>query len=60
MYEVIQVNGGMLGGHYAVIGKDGEIIGKEFGLDKRQANILSNDLRRAYRRGQEEKINIIR
>jgi hypothetical protein len=48
MYKVVPIHEELVGGHYAVEGPDGKIIGKEFRLDLIGANKLLNALSEAY------------
>jgi hypothetical protein len=51
-YEVVPVEGHMVGGHHAVRGPGGKLFGVEFGLDKYRAGLLQSALIEAYRHGQ--------
>ena len=53
IYEVVPVQDGMIGGHYAVKSPDGSLIGKDFGLDFTRANSLSTALNSAFKSGQD-------
>lgn len=53
---VLVIDGGLVGGHYAVSGPTGTAIGKTLKLDQRRAEELAKALTVAFRYGKEQSL----
>jgi hypothetical protein len=51
LYRVVPVDGGMIGGHYAIETPDRDIILQTLGMDFQRANLTCNELMKAFNLG---------